>query len=306
MDEVPRQVLVVFAGLFGLLVGSFLNVCIFRLPRRCMSIAGGRSKCPRCRRTIAWYDNIPVLSWIALGGKCRGCRAAISPRYALIELATGGLFAYAAAVQLYRPALEEPVQRATLFAIQCYLVGAIVASTFIDIDFEILPDEINLTGIPLGLLAGAAFPEVLFGEMPLLGWLERVPEGVRPHLYGAAQSVAGAMIGGGLLWAVSILGTAVFRKRVRELKMDSAMGFGDVKYLAFLGAFLGWQGILLAFLVSVLSGALYGLGKFAFTRSFGKVPFGPFLSVGALSVMFARPLIVRGVEAYLELFRPAA
>src|SRR5262245_39570558 len=145
MDD-RRLLYLIFAGAFGLIVGSFLNVVIFRLPRACMSIAGGRSRCPGCRRQIAWYDNIPVLSWIVLRGRCRTCREPISARYALVELLTGALFAWAAYVQLY-VAPGEDVHRVTVFAIQAYLISAIVAATFIDIDFQILPDEINYSGV---------------------------------------------------------------------------------------------------------------------------------------------------------------
>lgn len=302
MDEGRRQAFVVFAGLFGLTVGSFLNVCIFRLPRACMSIARGRSKCPRCRHEIAWYDNVPVASWIVLGGKCRYCAGPISPRYALIELLTGALFTWAAYAQLYRPTLDEPVQRVTLFVIQCYLVSAIIVQTFVDIDFEILLDEINFSGLAFGIVSAAAFPDVLFGNVRHGRWLEWLPVDLQPHAYGLAQSVLGALLGYGIMRAVDVFGRLVFARKLRQEKMPNAMGGGDWKYLAFLGAFLGWQGVGLLFLVAMAAGALYGIGKFIVTFRMGKVPFGPFLSAGALAVLFARPLLDRGVQAYQDLF----
>jgi leader peptidase (prepilin peptidase)/N-methyltransferase len=324
MDESRRFLFVIFSGAFGLVVGSFLNVVIFRLPRNCMSISAGRSKCPSCRTLIAWYDNVPVASWLVLGGKCRTCGVRISPRYALVELLTGALFLGAGYLQLWRPTLDEPVERVTQFVIHAYLIAAIVASTFIDIDWEILPDEINRSGLALGLVAGAGLPAVLFGEVPrTIAWLGWLPDALRPHAWGLVQSVLGAAAGGGSMYAVGVLGTILFRKRVQRLKLDTAMGFGDVKYLAFLGAFLGWQGMGLTFLVSIFVGAAWGVGKALVTLRFdrallerpermgfgpvswamGKVPFGPFLSVGALAVLFAKPWLVRAIQAYLDLFR---
>lgn len=164
LTETHRIVFLSFAGLFGLLVGSFLNVCIFRLPRECMSIVRPRSRCTRCLRLIAWYDNFPVVSWLLLGGKCRNCKERISPRYALVELLTGALFAWSAYVQLY--ASTAPLdQRAVWFGVQAYLAAALVVCTFIDLDFRILPDEINFSGVVLGLAFGAAFPFLFRGRL---------------------------------------------------------------------------------------------------------------------------------------------
>ncbi len=323
MDESRRQFYVFVAGLFGLTIGSFLNVCIFRLPRNCMSIAKGRSKCPGCREEIAWFDNIPVVSWLILGGKCRRCGMGISPRYMLIELLTGALFAWAAYAQLYRPALDDGVQRVTLFVIQAWLICAIVVQTFVDIDWEILLDEINWSGLAFGLIAGAAFPEVLFGDVPRSRWLQSIPQDLQGHAYGLAQSAIGAGVGAAVMWAVGVVGYALFRRRAQRLKMDTAMGLGDVKYIAFLGAFLGGVGMGLTFLAAVFAGAAWGVGRALVTLRLGrppetvpdaqrlgpvwcrlgKVPFGPFLSIGALAVVFARPQLMQAVDAYLGMFR---
>src|SRR5262245_62186230 len=123
MSPEQRLVLLVSAGVFGLLVGSFLNVCIFRLPRECMSIVKPRSRCVSCRTFIAWYDNIPVFSWLVLRGKCRRCGARISPRYAAVELLTGLIFLWAAYVQLYEPTLAREWQRAVWFGVQAGLAS---------------------------------------------------------------------------------------------------------------------------------------------------------------------------------------
>ncbi len=285
MAESQRVVLLVFSGLLGLVVGSFLNVCIFRLPRNCMSLVRPRSRCPKCLALIAWYDNIPVASWVLLGGKCRGCRAPISPRYALVELLTGVLFLAAGARQLYgTPGTEA--ERAVRFAIEAAFLGAMVACTFIDLDFRILPDEITIPGALVALGASAMFP---FLHDPL-------PLGLRePHVAALAASALGALVGGGSIYAVGKLGELLFRKE--------AMGLGDVKYMVMVGALLGWRGVLLTFVLACLFGSVFGIGRFVAIRRMGYVPFGPFLSLGALAMLFGSAWVDRGIRAYLGLFR---
>lgn len=286
MGEAERTLLQVFAALFGLVVGSFLNVCIFRLPRHCMSVVRPRSRCPRCLRTIPWYDNIPVLSWVALRGRCRGCRAPISPRYAAVELLTGALFAWAAARQLWGP--NDPGAReAAVFLVHAWFLGSMVVCAFIDLDFRILPDEVTLPGVVLGLAVSAAFPFLHEGGLP--GAI-----GNRP-LAGLAASALGAVVGGGTLWGVGVVGKLVFRKE--------AMGFGDVKYMAMIGSVLGWKGVLLTFVLACLFGSLVGVGKYVAVRRMGYVPFGPFLSAGALVMLLAPEWVDRALRAYLEFLR---
>ncbi len=285
MTESQGAVLLVFSGLFGLVVGSFLNVCIFRLPRNCMSLVRPRSRCPRCLGLVAWHDNIPVFSWIALGGRCRHCRAPISPRYALVELLTGALFLYAGWRNLYGSPAPGP-ERAVRFAVESAFVGAMIACTFIDLDFRILPDEITIPGTIVALGASAMFP---FLHEPL-------PVAVRgPHLAALAASALGALVGGGAIYLVGLFGRLVFRKE--------AMGLGDVKYMAMAGALLGWRGVLLTFVLACLFGSIFGIGKFAAVRRMGYVPFGPFLSLGALAMLFWAPWVDRAIRTYLGLFR---
>jgi leader peptidase (prepilin peptidase)/N-methyltransferase len=289
MGEAERTLLQVFAALFGLIVGSFLNVCIFRLPRHCMSVVRPRSRCPRCLRTIPWYDNIPVLSWVALRGRCRGCRAPISPRYAAVELLTGALFAWAAARQLWGPS-EPGAREAAVFLVHAWFLGSMVVCAFIDLDFRILPDEVTLPGVVLGLAVSAAFP--FLHERGLPGAI-----GNR-HLAGLAASALGAVVGGGTLWGVGVVGKLVFRKE--------AMGFGDVKYMAMIGSVLGWKGVLLTFVLACLFGSLVGVGKYVAVRRMGYVPFGPFLSAGALVMLLAPEWADRALRAYLEFLRGPA
>ncbi|MBI2901174.1 MAG: prepilin peptidase [Planctomycetes bacterium] len=286
----PPLVFVLFAAAFGLLVGSFLNVCIFRLPRNCMSIVRPRSRCTKCLRLIAWYDNFPVFSYLALGGRCRGCGERISPRYPLVELLTGAVFTWAAYAQIHHGA-GSGSDRAVLFAVQAYLSATLIVCTFIDLDFRILPDEITLSGIVLGLVCGGAFP-LLHGRMlPGLPW--------NLHVRGLLASGLGAFVGGGTIYAVGVLGKLLFKKE--------AMGLGDVKLMAFLGAFLGWKSILLTLVLGCFVGAAYGIVQFFFTRKLRGVyvPFGPFLAAGAMTMIFLSPQVYGLLDGYMNLFRRA-
>jgi leader peptidase (prepilin peptidase)/N-methyltransferase len=311
MAESQRLVLWIFSGLLGLCIGSFLNVCIFRLPRNCMSIVKPRSRCPKCLKWIAWYDNLPVLSWCLLGGKCRFCRSPISIRYTLVELLTGALFFYAGWRALYSgpwptgyPAeFGPPLQASKIveFFVEAWLLSAMIVCTFVDLEFQILPDEITLSGVAIGLIVSAAFPFLhgavppsVFGETGGYRWDEGhgLPWPIRePHLASLAASVAGAIAGGGSIWLVGELGERVFRKQ--------AMGLGDVKYMAMIGAVLGWRGVLLTFVIACLGGSIFGIGKFIAVRRMGYVPFGPFLSLGALAMLFWTPLVDAALHAYL-------
>jgi leader peptidase (prepilin peptidase) / N-methyltransferase len=228
-------------GVFGLLVGSFLNVCIYRLPRR-ETILWGRSHCPHCSRQIRAWENVPILSWAMLGGRCAGCQAPISLQYPLVELATGVVFA--ATAWLVGP---------TLLLLPRLLFGAAMIVLFmIDLNDRILPNVITLPGIVAGLL------------FSLVG-----PPGLRDALIGAvACSLA--------LWGV---GEAVSRALGKD-----ALGFGDVKMVAMMGAFLGWKVTLVALFLASFLGSLIGLALVAITRNRDYlIPLGSFLAIGALA-----------------------
>jgi leader peptidase (prepilin peptidase)/N-methyltransferase len=300
MDGPQRQALWVFSGLLGLLVGSFLNVVVFRLPRNCMSVRGPRSRCPGCSTRIAWFDNIPVLSWILLRGRCRSCRAPISPRYAGVELLTGLLFLWAGARALYWSPQPGSGPQVLRFAVEALFVSVLVACTFIDIDFRILPDEITIPGTVLALGISAAFPFLHpeAGSLLLPGTSLTLRD---PHLVSLAAAAVGALAGGGTLYGVAVLGKILFRKRIEALGETEAMGLGDVKYMAMIGALLGWRGVLLTLVLGCLLGAVFGLVRGLLTRRLGTVPFGPFLSAGALGMLFLEPWVTRGMNAYMDL-----
>jgi leader peptidase (prepilin peptidase)/N-methyltransferase len=293
--ELPL-VLPLVAALFGACIGSFLNVVIFRLPRREPDRGGlsisrpRRSFCPSCKRAIPWHENVPIVSWLALGGRCRGCRTAIPVRYLLVEAATAFLFAWWAFLFLER---RDParLEEWTLFGAGALLIAACIAVTFIDLEWREIPDEITLPGTVVGLALSVAAPVLhepgwVFMKLnDALGW-ER-------HLAALGSSAAGAAAGAGALWAIALAGKAVFKPKDAETgEPTDAMGFGDVKYMAMAGAFLGADGVLLVFLVGCITGAIAGLLWLAIKRD-RYIPFGPYLSLGLLLVLFFRTGIVR-------------
>lgn len=253
---------VVLAALAGLLIGSFLNVCIHRLPRD-LSVVQPRSFCPGCEKTIAWYDNVPVFSYVLLRGRCRHCGARISPRYPIVELATAAAFgACVLAMGVSLAALKYSLFSAILITL--------IAS---DLETWTLPDEFTLGGTAVGLVLAAFVP------MPL-GWAQiMMPRTVPPRWTSVCESALGAAFLSGMIW---FLGWAFEKIRHRE-----GMGLGDVKMLAMIGAFLGLQGALLTLIASTLLGSVVGLTYAAITRKNWRtleLPFGSFLGSAALVV----------------------
>jgi len=277
---VPDRVWVGVALTFGLLVGSFLNVVIHRLPRD-ESIVHPSSHCTVCHTPVRWYDNVPLLSYAWLRGRCRGCAAPISPRYPAIELLTGVLFAGVA--------LRFGASPMTVLG--CAFAAALVATAAIDFDHQIIPDEISLGGLAVAIVA-----------VPATAWLSG-------DAFDAAilRSLAGALVGGGMLWLVGFgharVSTALGRRfehwpgegeaLPRPGSLDywtwfPGVGFGDVKLLAMIGAVLGPFGVLKSIVVASVAGLALGT-LVALTRRHWNAPFGfaPAIAVGALLVLLA-------------------
>lgn len=248
----------IFAGIFGLMVGSFLNVCIVRLPAN-LSIVRPRSRCPRCEKPIAWFDNIPVVSWLVLRGKCRGCALPISPMYPGVELLTGAIWALMAWCY---PLDLEALRGALFFTL---LLG--IALT--DAREYIIPDEFTWGGLALGLLFS------LVGGLPTL-----------------LPALIGAVTGFGILWLIGFVGHLILK--------EEAMGGGDIKMMAMVGAFLGWQGVLLTIFLGALLGTIIFLPLSLLGRK-KLVPFGVFLSAGAAATWIAGPAIIAWYRAYIGL-----
>ncbi len=261
-----------FCALLGLVVGSFLNVVIYRVPRGTFLSGSSRSHCPACDAPIRARDNIPVLGWLLLRGRARCCAARISIRYPVVELLTGIAFFL---LYLHRaPFLEDGAlqPRVFLFLVEAWLVASILAASAIDLEFRILPDAINFLGIGVGLLASALLPE-LHAE----SWLTGQVSGVGPNALSVLDALLGLLCGAGALYLVAVLGKLVYR--------TDAMGLGDVKFMAFTGCFLGPDGVLLTLLIACVVGALVGL-ILAIKTGDPLIPFGPFLAVGVIVARF--------------------
>jgi leader peptidase (prepilin peptidase)/N-methyltransferase len=252
--------LALFAFAFGAIIGSFLNVVIHRYPAG-ESLVAPRSYCPGCRTPIRPYDNIPVLSWLLLRGRCRSCDRPISIRYPLVELANG----------LFYLAIYLHTGISISFPILAAIVSMTIALLYIDLDIQILPDVIDLPGIVLGLVIGYLKLGMMHPTLILASSI--------------SDSLIGAALGGGTLLLI-----ATVYKLVRRIE---GMGLGDVKMLAMIGAVVGWRPLLPLLFLASFAGAVLGL-VLAARSSRGlqlAIPFGVFLGLAALSVIFAGNLM---------------
>ena len=269
----------VVAGIFGAIIGSFLNVVIHRVPHG-KSIVFPNSSCPSCGAAIAFYDNIPVLSYILLGAKCRQCKEHISVRYPAVELLTAVLFVAVA----WHDGLSAALPFDLVFT------SAILALVFIDAEHKLLPDAITYPGMAFTLIARVALPYLIgnphFDDIPSLsqGSLADAPIWVT-SLVGA---VIGALAGGGTLWFFGWIW-----QKVRKIE---AMGLGDVKMMFMVGGYLGWRLTILTIFIGVFTGSVVGVllmaieGKYDSKR---EIPFGVFLGLGAIAaLLFGAPIVV--------------
>jgi len=241
----------IFIFMMGTIIGSFLNVCIVRLPLE-KSIVFPSSHCVACRTPIEWYDNIPLISWALLGGRCRACREKISFRYWLVELLTGITF-----YLFYRHYGLQPV----LLPYLVMVCGFIVA-TFVDFEHRIIPDEVSIGGMIAGVLFSLIIPQLHGTHSPFLG---------------VGFSLLGVLVGGGTIYLMGVIGDAVFKKET--------MGGGDVKLMGMVGAFLGWKYALLTFFLAPFFGAGFGIVEKIRTKD-STIAYGPFLIIGALVSLF--------------------
>ena len=254
--DYPFFVFVAF--LFGISIGSFLNVVIYRLPTKGMSLAKPRSFCPSCKTPIAAYDNIPLASFLILGAKCRHCGVKISWRYFFVELMTG-LFAVSFLHLSFATETFHPLVGLIYFVFVC----AMIVISFIDYDLKIIPNRISLPGIPIGLACSFVMPQ------------------------GFVSSLIGAALGAGLL--LSIAYGYYFLTKVE------GMGLGDIKLMGMIGAFLGWQAVPFTMFVGSFVGLIIGL-LFVTLRGKGRyyqIPFGPFLAFGAVAYIYVGPQILQ-------------
>lgn len=246
----------IIVGVLGLVVGSFLNVCIYRIPRT-QSIILPSSRCPLCGLPINPLDNIPLVSYMLLMGRCRHCGGRISLRYPFIETLNAILYV----ILIYRFGIGwyTPIYLAFL--------SSLIVITFIDLDFQIIPDSITLTGIPIGLIAGSLLLPDPFMRAGMLGF---------------KTSIIGAFTGFSLFYLVAFFSRG-------------GMGGGDIKMMAMVGALMGWKSVLVTTFIGSLFGSLVGLFLMIFKDKGRKtkIPFGPFLAMGAVITLFWGQEILR-------------
>ena len=242
----PEYLIFVYAVVLGMCVGSFLNVCIYRLPVS-KSIVHPGSECPECGNPIRFYDNIPVISYLILRGRCRHCRTRISIRYALVEIITG-FFAFCVLIEFGTSA------QALIYFV---FIAALMVVVFIDIDHKIIPNRITLPGIPICFAASFALPGMTIQD-----------------------SLLGILTGGGSLFIIAW--------GDKKITRNEGMGGGDIKLLAMIGALIGWKGVLFTIYFASILGTCVGLVLILQRKKNLKfaIPFGPFLSIGAIIYVF--------------------
>ena len=257
----------ILALLFGLLIGSFLNVCIYRWPRD-LSVVRPRSHCTSCDKTIAWYDNIPVVSFLLLSGRCRYCRERISWRYPVVELATGLLWFY----WVYTRGLSPMAARMCIFS------ALMVGLTFSDLEERILPDEMTLGGVVMGLVFSWFVKIDDFSGLAIVTLM-----GIHPpeNFDSTVESAMGTLVPAFFLWGGGWL--------YQKIRHREGLGLGDVKLIAMVGAFLGLRAALVTLILGSIAGSIIGLAYIKLTHKDSatyELPFGTFLGVAALAVGF--------------------
>ena len=289
MDRGLLYILSGFSFWLGACIASFLNVVIWRVPRG-ESIVSPPSHCPKCNALIKWYQNIPILAWLCLGGRCANCKEPISPRYILIETLGGILFLAVFLhyfVRLGAPLVDLPTW--IVVFIYWIWISIMIVGSMIDYDLQLLPDFVTVGGMILGLVANGFF---CFVYWPLIvgetgfGWKRFL-----------LDPVLGLVLGFGLLWFVRWIGGKVFKRE--------AMGLGDVFLMGAVGALFGPEAVLVTLILSSVFGSVVGLGMIALAKTklgdFKAIPFGPYICMGCLAYMFFGPELVNW---YLRLFIP--
>ncbi len=282
----------IFAGVFGANIGSFLNVCIYRIPLD-ESVVAPRSHCMTCGKLIPWYHNLPVLSYFILRGKCAYCKAGFSFRYVAIELFTAFMFVLVCC--LLPPMGSVPPLGMTALPslaavpIAWLFISGLIIATFVDFDHFIIPDSISIGGMAAGLIVSALVPSMQGQDI----WWK-----------GVMFSAAGLAMGFVPLQSIRLIGTSFYRKKGRIAKDEYAMGFGDIKLIAAIGAFLGWQSALFSIMAAALFGTLVAMPLVitGHRKLLDRLPFGPYLSLGAVVwLLWGKTLL----SAYLSLLTPA-
>jgi leader peptidase (prepilin peptidase) / N-methyltransferase len=254
--------------IWGSVFGSFLNVCIHRLPRE-LSIIKPRSRCPRCERQLRWFDNIPIVSFIILRARCRGCGKPISWLYPFIEIFAG----------VWSVIVFHYFGLNLVGFVYIAFVYALIVGSFIDLEFQIIPDEITLGGLVAGIALSFLIPAI---------------HGTDSRFLALGLSLLGMLVGGGTLLVTGMIGDVIFRKE--------SMGGGDIKLLAMAGSILGWKAVTITYFISPVIALIPGIFVLMFKRTH-VIPYGPFLSIGLIISLFFGDEILRisGMEQTVQL-----
>lgn len=329
-----------FLFILGCCIGSFLNVCIHRFPSKIRlwdqlkALNSHGSGCPRCAAAIKWRDNIPLLGWLLLGGKCRNCRRPISMRYPLVELLTGVLFVvvyqaemppnfWGQITEFGISSAEGPQTIANLFPVTTWLhvryamhiamICCLIVATFIDFELRIIPDGSTVPMMLCGLVVSAACGQTFlvplwFQDASVVATLKSVSPGwlnpfifswdylpfatAYPHLHGLLVSLAGLLVGGGIVWLVRIAGFWVLKQE--------AMGFGDVVLMAMIGSVVGWQPVTVIFFMAPVL-AIFAAIFVWLTKRDREIPYGPWLSLATLLLLLFWPIVWPRAERIFDM-----
>ena len=279
MDRGLFAILGFFSFWFGACVASFLNVVIWRLPRG-ESIVSPPSHCPKCGSPIRWWQNIPILSWLALRGRCANCRAPISPRYILVELLGGVLF-FAAFAHVGSMEWDMHASRWLALSVWWIWIALMIVGSFIDFDHKLLPDFVTVGGMVLGVIQSVVVA-VSFRNFH--------PEFLNLRMYlPVFWSLCGLAFGFGLLWLIRFLGSKAFKRE--------AMGMGDVFLMGAVGALFGPVAVLATLILSSIIVSVVGIGMIALSKTrlgrMYEIPYGPYICFGCLAWMFYGPELVK-------------
>lgn len=269
-----------FVFLFGSIFGSFLNVCIFRMPQEGYSLIRPSSHCPLCKKPILWFDNIPIISFFLLRGRCRFCRERIALEYPLVELLTALTFLV----------LYTRYQLSFDFFVYVVFACGLIVATFIDIRWRIIPDEISIGGTLIGLIFA------LIKSIPQFNRFPHIP---------LVNALLGAILGGALIYGSGLLGNLIIFKLMKKGPIEGeteSMGGGDVKFLAMIGSFLGWELALATFFIAPFLGMIVGLYVLVCKKSH-LIPYGPFLSLAAIISLFFSQIIIPYIHGIMYILR---
>jgi len=267
----------------GLVIGSFLNVCIYRIPEG-LSLLWPASKCVNCSKRVVWYDNIPVLSYLFLKGKCRHCQHKISALYPITEIVTGIVF-----LSLFHSVIM--VKGDLICAYICYLIFCclLIVCSIVDLKLYIIPNEITYTGLILAPIAGL----LCVGSRNLNSAQGYFDNSVNQWMASLQTTMIGIFVAGGMIYLCGVIGKLVFRK--------DAMGFGDVKLMGVIGGFIGWKLAVATFFLAPFFGLLFGIPRLISKR--GKmIPYGPFLSLAAFICLLFQDVTVGIIDNYLDVY----